>query len=211
MDNSIDELTNLGYSSSAKRVRLNIKELRTVESESRLKWWTRKRRRIALGILGSSVCGILIAVAIVIPISMNQKSTQTTSATSTTTSVALPAQCSSYTMITDATRLATGGAPTIICDNILFTATPVWIRFSGSAGTMLVNYAPTTYRCNTHAPGWYTGSLPAVGSTVSGTVCYNWSGNTCNWSNSISVTNCNGFYLYRLIAPPVCSLRYCTM
>ncbi len=76
---------------------------------------------------------------------------------------------------------------------------------------MLVNSSPTTYRCNTHAPGWYGGSYPGIGLTVSGTVCYNWNSNTCNWSNLIQVTNCNGYYVYGLISPPVCSLRYCTM
>ncbi|CAF1409770.1 unnamed protein product [Adineta ricciae] len=128
-----------------------------------------------------------------------------------TTSAALPSQCSSYTTISDSTRLATSGSPSIVCDSTVFTSTPVWIRFVGAGGTMIVNSAPSTYRCNTHAPGWYTGSLPGAGGTVSGTVCYNWSGNTCNWSNSIMVTNCISFYVYRLITPPVCNLRYCTM
>ncbi|CAF1285697.1 unnamed protein product [Adineta ricciae] len=125
-----------------------------------------------------------------------------------TTSAALPSQCSSYTTISDSTRLATSGSPSIVCDSTVFTSTPVWIRFVGAGGTMIVNSAPSTYRCNTHAPGWYTGSLPGAGGTVSGTVCYNWSGNTCNWSNSIMVTNCISFYVYRLITPPVCNLRY---
>ncbi|CAF3969721.1 unnamed protein product, partial [Adineta steineri] len=138
-------------------------------------------------------------------------STSTTSITTTTTSVALPAQCFSYTSITDATRLATYAGSGSVCDQSTFSTTPVWVRFSGAGGTMLVNYYPSIYRCHTDAPGWYTGSLPAVGSTVSGTVCYYWSGYTCNWSNSVSVTNCNGYYVYALIRPPVCNLRYCTM
>lgn len=129
-----------------------------------------------------------------------------------TTTVALPAQCVSYTSNTDATRSVSYGAPSIVCDSVAsFGSSPAWVRFSGAAGTVLANYAISSYNCNTHATGWYTGSYPSVGSTTSGTVCYNWGGNTCNWSNAISVTNCNGFYVYQLTTPPVCSLRYCTM
>ena len=75
---------------------------------------------------------------------------------------------------------------------------------------MLADTAPSIYRCSTHATGYYTETYPAVGSTVNGTVCYHWSSNMCNWSNLISVTNCNGYYVYLLTAPPVCQLRYCT-
>jgi hypothetical protein len=76
---------------------------------------------------------------------------------------------------------------------------------------MIVTYTPAMNLCNTQAPGWHSGAVfPAVGGTASGTVCYNWSGYSCLWSNSISITNCNGYYVYYLIAPPVCNLRYCT-
>jgi len=85
-----------------------------------------------------------------------------------------------------------------------------WYRIQGAAGTMLADSVVPIYQCSTHATGYYTGTYPAIGSTVSGTVCYYWSSNTCNWSNSISVTNCNGYFVYYLIAPPVCNLRYCT-
>ncbi|CAF1298784.1 unnamed protein product, partial [Adineta steineri] len=141
----------------------------------------------------------------------HQAQVQHLKVTTTTTSVALPSQCFSYTSITDATRLMTYGVATSQCDYYYFLSTPVWVRFSGAGGTMLANYYTSIYRCNTDAPGWYTGSLPAVGSTVTGTVCYYWASNSCNWSNSVSVTNCNGYYVYDLIRPTVCNLRYCTM
>jgi hypothetical protein len=46
--------------------------------------------------------------------------------------------------------------------------------------------------------------------TTNGTVCFEWSSNTCNWNTKIQVTNCGSYYVYQLGAPPVCSLRYCT-
>jgi hypothetical protein len=52
--------------------------------------------------------------------------------------------------------------------------------------------------------------LPTSGARVNRTVCYQWTSNTCNWSNNILVTNCGSFYVFGLIVPPVCNARYCT-
>ena len=125
---------------------------------------------------------------------------------------ALPSQCFNYFSNTDQTRSVSSVASSVVCDNAAsFGSSPAWVRFTGAAGTVLANYAPSENKCNTHAPGWYNGSYPSSGSTTSGTVCYNWNGNLCNWLNAISVTNCNSFYVYELTTPPVCNLRYCTM
>lgn len=98
------------------------------------------------------------------------------------------------------------------CDLTAFSSTPMWIRFSGAAGTLLANCPVNIYHCGARSTGWYTGIYPsAAGDTTNGTVCYNWPGNTCVYSNSISVTNCNGYYVYALINTPTCFLRYCTI
>ncbi len=76
---------------------------------------------------------------------------------------------------------------------------------------MLISSVVSMNMCGTTATGWYTGSYPSVGSTTTGFVCYYGSSNLCNWSNSIQVTNCNGYYVYYLSTTPSCSLRYCTM
>jgi hypothetical protein len=127
------------------------------------------------------------------------------------TALTLPSQCSTYTTITDGTRNAAYISGSYVCDNTVFTSTPQWVRFSCAAGTQISTSVVPIYQCGTQATGHYTGVMPAVGATTTGTVCYYWSSNTCNWSNSISVTNCNGYYVYALIAPPVCNLRYCTV
>jgi hypothetical protein len=123
----------------------------------------------------------------------------------------LPSQCSCYTPITDGTRNANyaGGSA---CDNTGSFASAAWYGFSGAAGTMLASSVVPSNQCNTQATGWYSGVYPsAAGNTTSGTVCYNWSGNNCWESNSISVTNCNGYYVFYLSPPIGCNYRYCTV
>ena len=136
----------------------------------------------------------------------------TTAITTTVTSSSLPAQCSNYTSITDATRNAGYSVANYTCDTSSSISAGGWVRFSGSAGAMLASCPVPVYQCGTHAPGWYSGVYPSTaGSMTTGTVCYSWSSNTCNWSNSISVTNCNGYYVFQLSTPPSCRLRYCTI
>lgn len=135
----------------------------------------------------------------------------TTAITTTNTITPLPSQCSSYTMITDGTRHASQPSG-LDCDDSLFTPTK-WIRFSGAAGTMLANCPVSDYRCGTEASGWYSGIYPsAAGSTTTGNVCFNILGNNCLWPTTISITNCNGFYVFYLPSlTSICNSRYCTI
>jgi hypothetical protein len=130
-----------------------------------------------------------------------------TSLSLVTTDNDVPAQCASYTTLNDPTRSVTYTA-SVTCDTGIATA---WYRFTGSGGTRMPTSAPPINTCGTHAPGWFNGTHPTTaGASVNGTVCYNWNGNICNWSNGVTVTNCNGFFVYRLSVPVVCNLRYCT-
>jgi hypothetical protein len=114
-------------------------------------------------------------------------------------------------MITDGTRNANYSGIRE-CDQTGALALVGWYQFSGAAGTRLANYAIPIHQCSTDAPGWYSGVYPSTAySTMSGTVCYNWFSNTCYWSNSILITNCNGYYAFCLPPPPECYLRYCTI
>jgi hypothetical protein len=100
----------------------------------------------------------------------------------------------------------------IQCDQLLFESGPTWVRFSGGAGTRLASTPMEGFRCNTQGTGWYNGSYPTVvGATTTGTVCFGWPNNDCQWSNEISVMNCGKFYVFELDAPPACYLRYCTV
>ncbi|CAF3740983.1 unnamed protein product [Rotaria socialis] len=135
--------------------------------------------------------------------------TTSTTTTTTTTTANLPAACSSYTTISDATRSVTY-TTFVGCDSSSFSSSGQWVRFTGSGGTTIPTYAPGTSVCGTSATGWYASALPSSGATVSGTLCYDWS-NTCTWSTSIQVANCNTYYVYLLYPSPVCNLRVCTV
>lgn len=85
-----------------------------------------------------------------------------------------------------------------------------WYRFQGGAGSQMLESAPAIYACGTDAPGWLNGSHPQpADGIVARTVCFHWSGNTCYWSTSVDVVNCQTYYLYSLPVTPACDLRYC--
>jgi hypothetical protein len=123
----------------------------------------------------------------------------------------LPSECSSYTDIDDSTRLASYTGGTDSCDQTMFPS-PTWVRFTGGSGVSLSNCPVTLQHCGTNVTGWYSGVYPAIaGDTTEGVVCFNWAIDTCSWQTFIQITNCNGYYVYELSAPPVCNARYCTM
>jgi hypothetical protein len=126
------------------------------------------------------------------------------------TTVALPAQCTSATVINDPTRNVNYAGGTQ-CDQNTALGSAGWYQFTGSSGTMIITYPPGLSMCNTVVTGWYNGNYPSTaGSTVtSGTICYDFVYGNCYWSNPVSVTNCNGYYVYYLAPPPTCSLGLC--
>ncbi|CAM4949999.1 unnamed protein product [Rotaria socialis] len=181
--------------------------------------------RCLLGLtIGILLGGVALAAIITLWIQNRQSTTTATVSTSstaatipttvgTTTTVNLPAQCSTYVSNTDATRSATySGVGSSTCDSPTpFGSNPAWVRFSGAAGTQLATTVVSSSLCSTSATGWYSGVMPSsAGTTNNGTVCYNWTGLSCWQSNIISVTNCNGYYVFLLPATPSCSYRYCT-
>jgi cysteine-rich repeat protein len=85
-----------------------------------------------------------------------------------------------------------------------------WYRFTGAAGTQMSETSIPTNQCGTHAPGWLNGVHPTLADgIVARQVCFNWSGNSCNWQAQVQVVACPGFYLYNFPNTPVCNLRYC--
>ncbi|CAF2091956.1 unnamed protein product [Rotaria magnacalcarata] len=131
-------------------------------------------------------------------------------ATTTTTTANLPAACSSYTTISDSTRSVSYSGSSG-CDSSSFSSSGMWVRFTGSGGTTIPTYAPGTSVCGTSATGWYASTVPSSGATASGTLCYQWTSSTCQWSSSVQVANCNTYYVYLLYPSPTCNLRVCTV
>ena len=96
------------------------------------------------------------------------------------------------------------------CDQEHLISWPAWYRFTGEAGDRMATSCVETGSCGTHAPGWLADSHPsAEEGIVTRRVCYHWSLKCCHRENEIQIKKCNGFYVYRLIKPPVCNLRYC--
>jgi hypothetical protein len=69
---------------------------------------------------------------------------------------------------------------------------------------------PQPNHCGTNGVGWLVSTLPSTGSTTMGVVCFVYSNNICNSISYISVTNCNGFYVFQLVSVGRCNNRYCT-
>ena len=85
-----------------------------------------------------------------------------------------------------------------------------WHRLIGNSGTKIPDSCVPMRRCGTHAPGWLNGIHPQLQEgQVNRKVCYHWSSRCCNWQNNIKVRSCGDFYVYNLIKPPHCWLRYC--
>jgi hypothetical protein len=126
----------------------------------------------------------------------------------------LPPACSAYITINDPTRSVNAPGYALGCDNTPpFTnqSSPVWMRFEGTGGSTLPLAAPSINLCGTTGTGWYSGQMPASSGQISnGTACFSWYTGTCSFSTSISVANCDSFYIYLLPPPPACMMRYCT-
>ncbi|MDC0740351.1 DUF4215 domain-containing protein [Polyangium mundeleinium] len=120
-------------------------------------------------------------------------------------------QCMNYAVLSEADRNVNfndGDLGVEICDSD--TLGEGWYRFMGAAGVQMPTFPPPEYACGTDAPGWVQGSYPLnQGEVVNATVCFNWSGNTCEWSSSIQIAHCGGYYVFYLPLTPVCTLRYC--
>ena len=119
-------------------------------------------------------------------------------------------ECSTAAILDDMTRLgiAAGGTK---CDNSTpFFSVLNWFRFSGLGGTKLLSSSPGPYQCGTNYPGWYSGSYPNTGETMTVTVCFATAAIDCQYSHTIAISNCSSFYIYGLTTVPVCDARYCT-
>lgn len=94
-----------------------------------------------------------------------------------------------------------------MCDNKLREG---WYRFVGAAGTKMPTKRVPAYRCGTVWPGWLVGANPTVeDGEVSRKVCFSDRDSGCRGTNVITVKNCGSYYIYKLIRPPACYMRYC--
>ncbi|RMX39138.1 hypothetical protein pdam_00020521, partial [Pocillopora damicornis] len=119
--------------------------------------------------------------------------------------------CNNYTNITEPTRsVDTKSHKYSLCDKGVFTGNS-WIRFTGSGGTTIPEYAPEPDHCGTENPGWVQGDHPAVAEgIVQRELCFRLNHKYCHFRYNVSIRNCGTFYVYK---PPdilQCQLRICT-
>ena len=94
---------------------------------------------------------------------------------------------------------------------------PGWYRVMGGAGTQLSTHAFTNLTrgyCETGIGGWITGGhlqSTTPGQIVNRTIKFDRPGYDYTGRNhDISVTNCDGFFVYNLPGIGTCNWRYCT-
>ena len=132
-------------------------------------------------------------------------------------SIPLPAGCENYQTLNESSRkYSFKSSNETVCDNSISDKNKDWqgenwYRVVDAAGSKITQTPPKGYHCGTHAPGWINGTHPAnFGLTKDAKVCFNYKGDTCNWSTSIKIRNCGSYYIYHLPKTPECTLRYCT-
>merc|ERR1711970_473241 len=133
----------------------------------------------------------------------------------------LPAQCSNYLILDDASRNIQNEYPPFYADNSDFASSTSpdwydedWYRLMGDAGTYIPESNPGEFHCGTGGPGYLTTSHPTeVGETKAGQVCFDASefwNDDCYNPRQIQITNCQDFFVYKLKPIECCyPMRYC--
>ncbi|CAF0863085.1 unnamed protein product [Rotaria sordida] len=170
---------------------------------------------IMLGLIAFtlSLTALILVLLLRSTVYANLATNSTTSSSSSSGS--LPSSCSSYTTIDDPTRSISAAGYALGCDNtspFINRTFPVWIRFIGTGGSTLPLQTPGMNLCGSEGTGWYDGTMPSsTGAIVNGTACFTWYNSVCRFSSSISVANCDSYYIYLLPPAPACMMRYCTI
>jgi len=87
---------------------------------------------------------------------------------------------------------------------------PDHYRMKLPAGTQIPENAPPYQHCGAYYPGWLNGSHPIhPGEEKPGEICFVWYSDTCGSKTSITITNCDGYYVYNMTKVPYCEFRYC--
>ena len=122
-----------------------------------------------------------------------------------------PAECIVNVKLSEANRASGNLRKSFLeCDVRNLKTIGKWHQFVGEAGTKIPNSCVPTQRCGTHAPGWMKDAHPKKeDGVVKRKICFHWSGNCCRWSVDIDVRNCGSHYVYKLVKPPACYLRFC--
>ncbi|CAH3171492.1 unnamed protein product [Porites lobata] len=123
----------------------------------------------------------------------------------------VPSECNSYIDLDEPGRYWGNNSGSVICDqrDPKFVNNK-WYRFVGGAGRMMASYCIPKSSCSTHRSSWINGDHPtSLYTTVTTTVCMHWGSDCCERSYLVGITQCDGYYVYKLQKPTSCSERYC--
>jgi len=128
----------------------------------------------------------------------------------------LPQQCLDYLILSEDSRSNTFPNPGFnLCDccppNQMWQG-PGYYRFLEPAGTRMPEASPGDYHCGTIGPGWLNGKHPTeLGLEVEMEACFHFGFDSCFYRTDITVTYCDGFYVYFLVEVDTtyCPARYC--
>ena len=128
-----------------------------------------------------------------------------------------PNQCVEYMVLDDPDRSVSYGKNQY-CDNFdgyypsYDWQGPGYYRIMSTAGNSLPEFSPGYERCGGYASGWLRGEHPEeIYAEVNRTVCFHSSTNddSCRYQASVTVTNCDGYFVYWFPDTITCYLRYC--
>ena len=120
--------------------------------------------------------------------------------------------CYHYSNLSDANRNREYKTPKLEnshCDKELPKG---WYRFVGAAGAKMPTTRVPAFRCGTDWSGWLMTAHPSVeDGKVHGEVCFSArsADSNCVKKRSIFVKNCGLYYIYELLAPNACPMRFC--
>jgi len=130
-----------------------------------------------------------------------------------------PPECTSYLELNDETRGVHGKTDDLMyCDGVDVSPSPdwqggdKWYRMMPPAGTVIPEFIPKEGDCGTNATGWLNGKHPEhAGTNTESTVSFNYLDTPCWGYEQVSITNCGGFFVYKLPEVPFCNFRYCAV
>ncbi|CAH3115354.1 unnamed protein product, partial [Porites lobata] len=123
-------------------------------------------------------------------------------------------ECFTYTFLNESDRARTFRNTSWAWSSLYDLKLDGWYRFGGGAGDQMADSCVPYRHCRAQRPGWLNGSHPTVADgAVNRFVCFSSLSDCCQFSTSITVRNCGGFFVYKLKRAPVCVpmsiARYC--
>ena len=125
------------------------------------------------------------------------------------------AECFTYTFLNESDKARTLRNTSWAWSPLFDLKLDGWYLFGGDAGDQMADSCVPYRHWRAQRPGWLNGSHPTVANgAVNRIVCFSSFSDCCQFSTSITVRNCGGFFVYKLTSATVCVsisiARYCS-